>query len=366
MQFRNGSLLLAGCASVLCAQTYIVDAANGPGTHFTDIATAAAVVPDGAVLDVRPGNYGSFTIANKGLSVLCASGVTVSPVVPVTVTGTAPQQVIVLRGLRVPLGDLSVSACQGPVLLYGCTIGEYPNGAGQLLANGCMQLHADNCSFANPLQFLSAVMLDNCVAVFRACTGGSSYLTAMDLRASSVQLTDCVLVRGGLSLSSIVTVAGASVRIVGGWLQGGAPSNACISGTGSVRVDPGVAHQAPLFSGTLQSSIVEMPAVITAGGALGSFVTATMRGPSGDVGALLVGLPGPPLQVPGFADAFWLQPGTQAVCAFTVFAAGVPLAVTYAVPNAPAMYGMRFGWQGASSGAMNGLQASNPAITTHW
>jgi len=64
------NLAIAALAFPIRAQTFIVDAANGPGTNFTDIATAAATVPDGAVLEVRAGNYGSFAITSKGLTVL--------------------------------------------------------------------------------------------------------------------------------------------------------------------------------------------------------------------------------------------------------------------------------------------------------
>ena len=85
--------LIPTFASAAMAQTYVVDAANGPGTHFTDIPAAVAAVPDGAVLEVRLGAYSPFTIAGKGLSVLFGSGATVSGVnITVGVTGTASQQ----------------------------------------------------------------------------------------------------------------------------------------------------------------------------------------------------------------------------------------------------------------------------------
>ena len=66
------------------------------------------------------------------------------------------------------------------------------------------------------------------------------------------------------------------------------------------------------------------------------------------------------------ACAFWLQPGTESVCTFAAFTSGTPLTVTYAVPNVQAIRGLRLCWHGVSFGATNGLQASNPAITTHW
>ena len=63
-----------GLVAAAPAQTYIVDGANGPGTNFPDIASAIQAVPDGAVLRVRPGNYGAFFIDGNQLWALAASG----------------------------------------------------------------------------------------------------------------------------------------------------------------------------------------------------------------------------------------------------------------------------------------------------
>jgi hypothetical protein len=53
-------------------QTFIVDASGGPGTAFVDLPVAVAAVPDGAVLDVRPGVYTPFAVANKSLTIVVA------------------------------------------------------------------------------------------------------------------------------------------------------------------------------------------------------------------------------------------------------------------------------------------------------
>src|ERR1041384_3249147 len=114
--------MFAVLTSVAGAQTFVVDWANGPGTNFTDIVSAVAAVPDGAVLIVRAGTYWPFTIANKGLSVLCDSGVEiVSLTTPVTISGTSLQQTVELRGMLIDYG-LVLTGCQGPVLLYDCTM----------------------------------------------------------------------------------------------------------------------------------------------------------------------------------------------------------------------------------------------------
>ena len=71
-------VLPAALAAAAVAQTFIVDVNSGPGTNFTSIAAAVAAVPDGAVLEVRPGTYAAFTIQNKSLTVFGQAGVQVA------------------------------------------------------------------------------------------------------------------------------------------------------------------------------------------------------------------------------------------------------------------------------------------------
>ena len=364
MHLAPRMLLLCSLGSAAVAQTYIVDQANGPGTNFTDLSVAASTVPDGAVLLVRPGAYGAFTIAAKGLSVLFDAGATSDGA---TIVGTSAQQSVLVHGMRSPgLASLTCSNCLGLVLVVDCGDVTWFFLPLMLNVSGCDRFHAAQCTFGGSGGIGATLNTSRCV--FRACKIAG--YTGMSTTSGSVQLVDCsVDAVNGYPTGPAIWMNAGDVRIVGGrcttWLQ----TN--IAGTGVLRVDPtvtfsSVSSSSPWIDPGIQFTTVPMPAVTANDASLGTNITATMRGPNGDVGALLVGLPGLPLLVPGFADAFWLQPGTEAVCAFTVFAAGVPLAVTYAVPNVPAMRGMRYCWQGASYGAANGLQASNPAITTHW
>jgi len=72
---RPRALLLGSAACF--AQTYVVDAQNGPGANFVEISQAVATVPDGAVLVVRPGAYQGFAINGKSIAVLGSGSVTV-------------------------------------------------------------------------------------------------------------------------------------------------------------------------------------------------------------------------------------------------------------------------------------------------
>jgi hypothetical protein len=95
--------LLVAAASLgsLSAQRgiFVVDASNGPGTHYTDIQAAVIAVPDGSTLLVRDGAYGAVTIDGKGLTILCAANVTVSHPTQraLTISGTQPGQVVTVR-----------------------------------------------------------------------------------------------------------------------------------------------------------------------------------------------------------------------------------------------------------------------------
>jgi pectin methylesterase-like acyl-CoA thioesterase len=83
--FAGSPLLHAAGAALLSlaagAQTFVVDAANGPGAHFTEITAALQAVPEGAVLRVRAGDYASFTIDGRSVTVLGEPGAVVRSLV---------------------------------------------------------------------------------------------------------------------------------------------------------------------------------------------------------------------------------------------------------------------------------------------
>src|SRR5262249_3454299 len=152
---------------------------------------------------------------------------------------------------------------------------------------------------------------------------------------------------GGLPIYSVVGPAiqmqGGDLRMVGGsTFSFGRPA---IGGSGTARLDPSVSFGSfatnPPIEPTIQATFLPMPAVVATDGPLGGSVTATLRGPAGDVGILFAGLPGPPLQFPGITDPSWMLPGTEVVCMTTLLAAGAGSAVTYPVPNAVALRGLR-------------------------
>lgn len=101
----------------LTAQTFIVDAAGGPGSHYKDLAKAVERVPDGAVLRVRTGTYPTpFFIAHKSLTIIGDSrtGVRITGRVEI-----GPQR----ASDRVLLANLTVTGQLAPHLVVKNTIG---------------------------------------------------------------------------------------------------------------------------------------------------------------------------------------------------------------------------------------------------
>lgn len=81
---------------------YIVDAASGPGTNYTDIQTAVLAVPDGSTLLVRPGTYAPVVIDGKGIAILADPSFAITTPLTIgfclTVQYTQVHQRVLVRG----------------------------------------------------------------------------------------------------------------------------------------------------------------------------------------------------------------------------------------------------------------------------
>ena len=101
------------------AQVYVVDAAGGAGSHFTDLAAAVAAVPNGSTLRVRAGSYAGCALQAKGLAIVGEGLVNLSGSCSVALT-LATQRVL-LRNLQFDFG-LSIRDAAGPVAVEACRI----------------------------------------------------------------------------------------------------------------------------------------------------------------------------------------------------------------------------------------------------
>ena len=126
--------LLAGAPDSWAQSVWVVDKAGGAGSQFTNIQGAIDAAADRDIVLVKSGAYGSFTINGKGLVIVGDTNAEITfpvsasePSGPTaTITGTAPWQPVVLRGLgevvSFPVSSLSLSAsgCAGPVWIEDC------------------------------------------------------------------------------------------------------------------------------------------------------------------------------------------------------------------------------------------------------
>lgn len=201
--------LLSSASAGLPAQTFIVDAQGGPGSHYKDLAKAVAAVPSGAVLRVRDGSYPTpFSISNKSITiigdsraVLVGDRVTIGPL-------RASDRVLIAR-LKIhasgsfPPG-LLVQNAAGEIVLHDVEI----NSGGWLVSTrafsefqSCANVQIWHGTFAGPVDLVnSSVQVSS--ASFAGQDGGwplgneLSPMPAMRQSGGRLQLSSCSL-KGG-------------------------------------------------------------------------------------------------------------------------------------------------------------------------
>jgi hypothetical protein len=137
------ALALAAClATAAHATTWIVDAANGPGTNFTTISAAIAAAQPGDKILVRQATYGENVVVNKAVTIVGWNATTYPMTVPAApfqfavwgtfgITNIPFGQTCVISGLILarpsPNGGTTVGVlnCAGTVVLDRLII---PNG----------------------------------------------------------------------------------------------------------------------------------------------------------------------------------------------------------------------------------------------
>jgi hypothetical protein len=397
-----GAVFAISCA--LPAQTFIVDANNGPGANFLDIQQAINAVPNGAILLVRPGsNYSPIVVNAKALSILAIGpGVVINTAwfqEPVVVTNLPAGQSFTMRGLS-ENGSLNtnrcrLSDCQGMVLVDDWT------SLSNLSNPGINRLTAQ------------AIVVERCAHVtLRNChLRGQQGLHALD---SDVVVENCDLSGHDASQASIIVAAtGIGAVIEGGTttfarcrVQGGngLPTSAnpgpaiyavnalirlCEDGSGVYAAGTSPVVPTPAIDGS-NSTVVRGPQAVLTGSNGGSAVAATLvdvvrplpslrtisappggvvhadvTTPVGELVMLALALPGPVLPVPGIDGTFRLDPATAAVVALGVPQSSAPVTHAIAVPNTQAMVGALWAWQAVAWSAADGLRVSNPSIYAH-
>ncbi|MCA8973085.1 MAG: hypothetical protein KDC98_00105 [Planctomycetes bacterium] len=378
MSIPGSALLLAALAAHAAAQTFVVDINNGPGTDFVEIAAAVAAVPDGAVLQVRPGTYGSFQIRAKSLSVVGGPGVYVSgsffQLTAIEILDIASHQSVSIRdvGLAALLGlpRVGLRDCDGTVVLDAFHVMPDTVAAigGRLVVSGCQQVivHESHIAARTLVEstieaYGSNVVLDDCVlGTTSACIrqGGGR-----------VQVKHCRLERESGVFSTgaaLMVLAGGELLLHGDTVLDGAnvASVTAGAGTGTIVLDPSTVLQglaSPAFDPNLTLANRSIPRLDASTQARGGAASATLAVPAAGVGFLHVGFATSPVVLPGIVDPIWL-----AMPAALHAVGGSPaVAGGYSVPNAPWVLGVTVAWQGIVLDRNGGLAASNPAAYIH-
>ena len=394
--FHFVALVLATAIAPAQRQTIVVDSQNRPGTDFTQLPAAIDAAVDGDVVRVRDGEYAGFQ-TSKGIAVLGDPGASV--VTPSAFLGDIIRIANVPSGQKFVLEGLDVSAATTTGAVRGIVIEDCAG-----------QVHVERAVIDSSLGFTKTGL-----AVIRShvtLTGGvivgypgiwvfEGTLLAVDVEArgtdfftiavgandgvvateSHVVLSRCTL-RGGTgggALNLITPGAGLhldrSTALVTGddssSIRAGRDplqrlANAIAGSGGSLTLHPNVVLSstggAASIDTRLRPVIARVPALLASAAPLGGNATAEVFGEVSDSAFLFFGLPSAPQTLPGLGD-LWLDPnGPIITVASGVLGTSQRLTTGFQVPNAPALAGRRFLWQGASVQTSGVGQLSNAAV----
>lgn len=398
--------VVLAAAAPLCAQrqVFVVDAAGGPGSNFSDLPAAVLAAQSGDVLLVRPGDYAGFR-TGKGLTILGGSGVRLvrssSLFAPALQVMDLPaNESFTLLGFEtVPSTSffprMEISSCAGQVHLEG--IHNYVTWR-SIFPNSSAALQIENAASVTIVrsQFLGqpGVLARNSTVVVTdsECEGMSGlinlyeFLAGHGIRAESshVTLSRSSAVGGSYYLDPPSSAAGLGYGLsshLSTWTilgdttthidAGSAPGfvASAMHGTGSVRMNPVVAFvpsgNAPPIDPLISATNLQIPSLRATGAPLGGSVAVDVFGSSGDAFGLFVGLPGVPISL-GALGEFWIDLGSGAVFVMGgVIDGSRHFAVNFAVPNDPLVLGTRFTWQAIGGSIANEFFLSNPATYVH-
>ncbi|MFK7742842.1 MAG: hypothetical protein AB8H80_21200 [Planctomycetota bacterium] len=354
------------------AQTFVVDAAGGPGVQFVDMPAAVAAAPDGATLRVRAGFYHAFEIDQKSLVVLAESGaIAIGISGRIGVVNLTAQQEVTIRGFEhrtvVGFPQLVIENNAGRVLIESC--GVQLGAIGAIRVADSADVRMRDCVYAQSSSFAHVVARSR-VRISRCLLANRSFAPALDVADSFVEVADCLIVSEPvLAPFPAIVSTNSDLRVLAGTAIATTQASPLCGGTGSLRIDPSVSLAnggGPLFAG-IQVVTQVMPVVRAETDAASGLARASLLGPASASGILFVGRPAPEEFISPGLDPLVVDSSTAVAVA--VAAPGsllMPLATSYVVPPQPVLLGVRVTWQGASLDAANGLQISNGVTYVHY
>jgi hypothetical protein len=380
-----GALLAVDLAAA--QQVYNVNQANPPGTHFIDLATAAATVPSGSVLNVWPGNYGSFTIDAKAMVVNVSFQASIAADAQgrwCTIRNTAASQTVTI--VVTPLatsGVPRVTSCAGPVVIQGHDYAPAPLASSPfqvfevldsnqvVLRNGTVgaHMHVQN----------STVIAESCSLSGRSNYGTTPATTAVELIGSALQLVESSAYGGqgvgsfgppppgapALQLTnSSVRVCGTAARTISGGNPGLFSANRePFAGTGSVRIDPAIAIVGEPSAATVAIVSQPMSWLTSLTTPYGYPMRATRFSNVNALYAVALSWPAAAASLPGIADPLCIDPNVFHIAAVGAGATPGGVLVQVPVPNHVAFVYTRLVWQSLDLPAVGPWQLTAPSHT---
>ena len=362
--------LVSVLVGALGSQAFVVDDSGGPGVDFTNLPIAAATVPDGATLIVRPGNYSGFSSVGKGLTLLGEPGAVVSypgPVATIHFSLLNANQRVIVKGLRLgafyfptytvqSVGVLAFQSCLGPVHIEDCGATLSIPSPAKLQIADCSQVTVVRGVFSHGATFTASNVVCTDTWIFREQYAG---LTGLVISGGKTQLVKCSVYGSSTYSGGVlgppqgpgIQLGGGELRLLGPGVVSG-DGGSSVSGAGIVRRDPSVILVGP----SIPFAMIDEGALTSTAAPLGGTVTAKLEGSANLFGGIVIGMPRPVGAVPGVAEELWVEPIGFAISGQL----GTPLTFWLDVPNDPALRGWMFGWQGVTLGP-GGSVLSNPA-----
>ncbi|MCC7062131.1 MAG: hypothetical protein IT456_04955 [Planctomycetes bacterium] len=396
-------------APIAAQRTVIVDAANGPGTNHTTLASAFAALQADDVLVVRAGVYAGLAFSTALPFVMMGEG---NPIVQpgtawqaalqITTYGSQYQR-IAIKGMRFEsqtTGQWALTVRSGyntwpapTVHLEDCEVLSMSPQSDRvgLLAEG-VGLTAHRCN-------LNTTQVIGSLASFVDCTiwgcdqvvyqfGNQRAMTAIDVLRSEVWFVNTTLTAGSsngaygepaacVGFSDGSFTAGSRVYASGNCSFAADPAPNALwpvpsvfhnylyyyAAWPTVEYEPGVVFVpsplGPTFSQSITQVTRTIPHLRATAAPLGGVATFTVHGATGDFVALLLGFSTYAQRMLG--HALLVDSAVASTAGFAVLPAGQEVAFPFAVPNDAAMRGLGFEASAALLSTLGGIDATNPA-----
>ena len=401
------TLAIAAASLAAQGQTWIVDAAAGAGSQFTDIPPALQVAQDGDTILVRSGTYNGGSIT-RGISIIADTGATVSVVVT---SGTVFSRGIGLEVDGLPAGKTVVLEGLRPAILSTTLFGSFVR-----LANCSGRVHLDNLSgsLAGPGVGLTGIEVIDCAHVsihrcalrsgvpvwvtrstalisnsdflgrhalggFRTSTVSQAALYTAD---SQVTIAHSKLQGGNGNAFAIplapppaivptngaLTIAGGAQAVVSaGVLMSSGSGIPAIGGSGAtIEIDPRVTltpvNGAPAVAIGHTATVARVPSISAAAGGPGGALVIDLLATAGDLAEVYISLPFGPLAspIPGSGD-IWINFAAMLNLGRTQVPTSEQLQVTIPLPPVASIRGVPLTIQALTASATTGFRFSTPA-----